>query len=76
MWAVLFSVWFKCFIISWSVSALWCGLSTDKYEGYGSIRTILYYLLWTALLGLVLSFLVFGGLIIAAFVCKFFLFIF
>lgn len=81
MLLVLLSVWFKCFIISWAVSAIYLNISdsdTPKQflTDYGLVRGILYYIFISALLGFGLSLLVFIGLFIAAITCAFFNFIF
>lgn len=81
MWLVLLSVWFKCFIISWAVSAIYLDISDSDMTkqfltDYGIVRGILYYIFISALLGFGLSLLIFIGLFIAAITGAFFSFIF
>lgn len=81
MWLVLLSVWFKCFIISWVVSAIYLDISDSDMPkqfltDYGIVRGILYYIFISALLGFGLSLLIFIGLFIAAITGAFFSFIF
>lgn len=81
MWLVLLSVWFKCFIISWTVSAIYLNISDNNMTkqfltDYGFVRGMLYYIFISALLGFGLSLLIFIGLFITAITCAFFNFIF
>lgn len=81
MWQVLLSVWFKCFIISWTVSAIYLNISDSDMvhqflTDYGIVRGILYYIFISALLGFGLSLLIFIGLFIVAITGAFFSFIF